>query len=385
VNRRSRRLGLGAAAIVVVVAAGAGAGWRFARAVDVPVVTVTQGAVVARVVGPGTVQARVPVTLAARVSATVVRVHADVGDAVRAGQPMITLDDRDLTARRAVVDGQRQAMLRNVEGARAALAKAQAELELARTRQQRDEQLLARGFVSQAVLDGSSAAARGAEAGVEAARATLSAREADVRTLAQEGRYADAVLSYARVEAPMDGVVIQRLVEPGTTVAPGVPLMKLVDPSTLWVATRVDESVVARVEPSQPASIRLRSGETVRGRVARIARQSDAATRELDVHVSFEAPPRRFAIDQEAEVTIEVGEDRGWTVPLAALLRDRAGLQGVLVIEDGRARFRPVRTAGADASSVIVVRGLEGGERVAATAEGLKAGTRVRPVTAAAR
>jgi hypothetical protein len=159
--------------------------------------------------------------------------------------------------------------------------------------------------------------------------------------------------------------------------------MKLVDPGTLWVATRVDESVVARVEPGQPASIRLRSGETVRGRVARIARQSDAATRELDVHVSFEVPPRRFAIDQEAEVTIEVGEDRGWTVPLAALVRDRTGRQGVLVVEDDRTRFRAVLTAGADMSNAIVARGLEGGERVAANAEGLKAGMRVRPTAVA--
>jgi len=383
----TRRARLGALAIVllVLVAAGGAAWWRFARAVDVPVVAVLQGAIPARVVGPGTVQARVPVTLAARVSASVVQVHADVGDAVRAGQPMVTLDDSDLSARRAVVGSQQQAMLRNVEGARAALAKAQTDLTLARARQQRDAQLLGRGFVSQAVLDASTAAAEGAAAGVDAARAALSAREADVRTLTQEARYADAVLAYTRIVSPMDGVVIQRLVEPGTTVAPGAALLRLVDPTTLWVATRVDESVVHRVEPGQPASIRLRSGEVIGGKVARIARQSDAATRELDVHVSFDVPPRRFAIDQEAEVTIAVGEDRGWVLPLTALLRDRTGRQGVLVIEDGRTRFRPVQTTGADARHVLVSTGLEGGEPVVAVAEGRVAGMRVRPTAGASR
>lgn len=382
---RRTRVAVLAIALLVVAAAGSGAWWRFARAIDVPVAAVAKGAVAARVVGPGTVQARVPVTLAARVSASVVQVHADVGDPVRAGQPMVTLDDRDLSARRAVVDGQQQAMLRNVEGARAALAKAQSELDFARSRRQRDAQLLARGFVSQAVVDASNAAVQGAEAGVEAARATLSAREADVRTLSQEARYADAMLSHARIAAPMDGVVIQRFVEPGTTVAPGVPLMKLVDPTTLWVATRVDESVVDRVEPGQPAAIRLRSGETVRGKVTRIARQSDAATRELDVHVSFDVLPRRFAIDQEAEVTIDVGEDRGWVVPLTALLRDRTGRQGVLVVEDGRTRFRAVQTAGADARHALVSGGLEGGEPIVAAADGIAVGTRVRPATVTAR
>ena len=46
----------------------------------------------------------------------------------------------------------------------------------------------------------------------------------------------------------------------------------------------------------------------VAGKVARIARQSDAATRELEVNVAFDVPPARFAIDQEAEVSIAAGE-----------------------------------------------------------------------------
>ena len=90
--------------------------------------------------------------------------------------------------------------------------------------------------------------------------------------------------------------VVQRLGEVGNTVVPGTPLLKIVDPDSLWVATRVDESVIGRVKPGQSASILLRSGETLPGKVARIARQSDAATRELDVHVAFDTPPQRFAI-----------------------------------------------------------------------------------------
>jgi RND family efflux transporter MFP subunit len=370
---------------VVVLAAGAGAWWRFGREATVPAVEVLEGAVPARVVGPGTLQARVPVTLAARVSATVTQVFADVGDAVARGQPMATLDDRDLAARHAVVIAQRQAMERNVEGAAASLARAESDLELAQARLGRDRQLLERGFVSQAVVDASKAAADGARAAVASARSTLAARRADVQTLAKESDYARTVQAFARIVAPIDAVVVQRLVEPGTTVVPGTPLLKLVDPGTLWVATRVDESVVGRVEPGQRALIRLRTGERVDGRVARIARQSDAATRELDVHVAFDAPPRRFAIDQEAEVTIEVGEDRGLRVPLDALLRDRGGREGVLVVHEGRTRFAPVRTGAADATHVLVREGLRAGDTVVAPAEGVKAGARVRAVARPSR
>ncbi|MBK6862818.1 MAG: efflux RND transporter periplasmic adaptor subunit [Ideonella sp.] len=378
-----KRLLLLALATLLLVGAGGAAWWRFARAVEVATVVAAPGAIAARVVGPGSVQARVPVTLAARVGATVTQVHADVGDAVHAGQLLVTLDDRDLAARRGVVAGQQEALARNTEGARAALAKAQADLDLARSKQRRDAELLAQGFVSQAVVDASNSAAAAAVAGVDAARATLAAREADARTLTQEARYADAVLSYTRIVAPMDGVVIQRLAEAGSSVVPGTPLLKIVDPASLWVATRVDESVVGRVMPGQAASIRLRSGEVVTGKVARIARQSDAATRELDVHVAFDVVPRRFAIDQEAEVAIAVGEDLGILVPLAALARDRAGVQGVLVIDAGRTRFQPVETGGADEHRALVRKGLAGGETIAAAAEGVRAGQRVRPAESA--
>lgn len=374
-----RRLFTGALVAVLLLAGGGAAWWRFGRAIDVPVAVAVQGTVAARVVGPGTVQARIPVTLSARVNATVTQVHADVGDAVRQGQLLVTLDDRDLSARRGVVSGQQEALRRNAEGAVAGLAKAQADLELARSKLKRDAELLAQGFVSQAVVDASNAALGGAAAGVDAAKATVAAREADARTLTQEARYSDAVLSYTRIVAPMDGVIVQRLAEAGSTVAPGTPLLKLVDPKSLWVATRVDESVVSRVLPGQAASIRLRSGERLPGKVARIARQSDAATRELDVHVAFDTAPQRFAIDQEAEVDIAVGEDSGILVPLAALTRDRTGRQGVLIVEGGRTRFLAVETGGADARQVLIRKGLADGETVVAEAANVAANQRVRP------
>ena len=384
-SKLSRRaITVAAAGLLLVVAAGAGY-WRFVRAIDVPVAVAAAGAIAARVVGPGTVQARIPVTLSARIGATVVQMHADVGDAVQQGQLLVTLDDRDLSARRGVVAGQQDALLRNTEGARAALAKAQADLELARGKQRRDAELLAQGFVSQAVLDASNAVRDGAAAGVAAAQAALSARAAEARSLAHESRYAETVLSYTRLVAPMHGVVIQRLAEVGNTVVPGTPLLKIVDPKSLWVATRVDESVVGRVQPGQAASIRLRSGEVLPGKVARIARQSDAATRELDVHVAFDTVPQRFAIDQEAEVSIGVGEDRGILVPLTALTRDKAGREGVLVIDGGsaggRTRFQPVQTGGADARQALVLKGLAGGETIVAQASGVTAKQRVRPAS----
>ena len=152
----------------------------------------------------------------------------------------------------------------------------------------------------------------------------------------------------------------------------------MVDPATLWVAVRVDESVVGRVDVGQQANIRLRTGEILPGKVARIARQSDAATRELEVDVAFDRPPTRFAIDQEADVSIVAGQASGIVLPLTSLTRDPAGRQGVLVVVDSRAEFRPVVTDTGDGRLALVSHGLAAGERVIVRADAAKAGMRVK-------
>lgn len=366
-------------AAVVLVPAAAWASWRFLRPVEVAVATVQRGTVATQVEGPGTVQARVPLTVSARLTSTIVEVRADVGDAVREGQVLVVLDARDLAARRTAVQRQQESIARQVEAADAAVAKARADLVLASARMRRDADLHAQGFLSVASLDTSTAAHRGDEAALQAAEATSAARRADQRALREEAVVAATQVAYTRIAAPMPGIVTQRLAEPGTTVAPGTPILRLVDPRSLWVTTRIDESVVERVHPGQPATIRLRSGTTLRGKVERIGLQSDAATRELDVQVAFAEPPARIAIDQEAEVRIATGEQAGVVVPAGALTRDRQGRQGVLRVVDGRARFTPVVTGTAFDGRVLVRDGLQPGDEVVAEAAPVRAGMRIAP------
>ncbi|HEY0825047.1 MAG TPA: efflux RND transporter periplasmic adaptor subunit [Ramlibacter sp.] len=376
----SRRGWTFAVVALVLAAAAAFAAWRLLRPVPLELASATRGSIPAQVAGPGTVQARVPVTISARLTSTIIDVSADVGDAVQAGQVLVTLDARDLSARRGAVLKQQESVARQVEAADAAVAKARADLDLARARQRRDADLHAQGFVSLASLDTSTAGARAAEAALENAEAARDARRADHGAVSHELQAAGAQLAYTRLTTPMAGVVVQRLAEPGTTVSPGTPILRLVDPRTLWVATRVDEALVARVMPGQPASIRLRSGAVLPGRVERIAMQSDAATRELDVHVAFAGTPPRVAIDQEADVRIEVGRDEGLVIPATALAQDGTGRNGVLQVVEGRARFVPVVTGAAGEGRVLVREGLKAGDLVVANAREAKAGMRVRPL-----
>lgn len=364
-------------ALILVLLGVAALGWRFWRPLELPLATVGPGRVAVTVIGPGTVQARVPLALSARVTSTVVAVMADVGDEVRAGQLLVTLDDRDLGARRAAVGGQQLAQARQVEAADAGVARARADLDLAQARHRREQDLHRQGFLSAAALEVSQAAARAATAGLASAEAALAARRAEQGVLVQEARVADTQLGHTRLAAPMAAVVVQRLVEPGATVAPGVPILRLVDPATAWVAMRVDEAQIARVHKGQAATIRLRSGEQLPGRVARIAMQSDAATRELDVHVAFERLPARLVIDQEAELQLDVGHDEGLVAPLTALMRHPDGRVGVLRVQDGRTQFVAVRSGARSDTTVIVHQGLVAGDVVVAQAEGVREHQRV--------
>jgi RND family efflux transporter MFP subunit len=354
------------AGLVLIAAAGAVPVYRIVlRADPVETVAVVRGEVAVSVVGPGTVQARVPVTLSARTSTQVVSLHADQGDRVRRGQLLAVLDDRDLAAKRAAAMAGRETVERNIAATQATLAKARADLELARSKARRDEELLRAGFISPSSFDASSLGMKAAQAAVDNAAALVAARESERRAVAEELRYAETMWSHTRLTAPADALIIQRSAEVGTTVVPGAAVFKLVDPASIWVAARIDESLVGRLAEGMRAVIRLRSGEQHAGRIARISRQSDAATRELEVDVAFDTPPERFAIDQEAEVAIEAGTERGLIVPVAALRRVK-NAQGVMVMREGRAVFQPVRISATDGVTAVIASGLEHGEQLAA-------------------
>lgn len=314
----------------------------FIYAPKAEVAVAVEGNVERAIKGPGTVQSRFPVIISSRITAVVTDVHADHGDRVRRGKLLAQLDDRDLAARAAA---------------------ARTDLDLARANYARDREVFEKGYISQAAMDAATTALRAAEA-----------RE----------REATAALSYSRISAPSDGVITARAIEIGHTVGPGSVLFRMVDPRALWVAARIDETVVGQVAVGQPATIELRSGGRMTGKVARIVLESDAATRELEVDVAFDAPLERFAIDQEAKVVIHAGEEHGVVIPASAVFQLGRAF-GVLVVTDGRAEFRPVKTGASDGERVVVHDGPKAGEPVIHRPAGIKPGSRVRAVSSGER
>lgn len=322
-----------AGAIAAVVIAGA-VWWRL-HPVPVAVVKVRPGVVQQIVEGPGNIASRIPVTVASRITGVVTALYADQGDRVKRGTLLATLDARDLVAN---------------------LAAARANLALARSNYRRDLEVFRQGYISQAAMDTTRTALK----------ATAAAERAAV-----------VALSYARIYAPMAGLITERDAEVGDTLVPGSPVFLMINLNTLWSATRIDETVVGRIRLGDPAQIRLRSGLKTPGRVVRIGHQADTVTRELEVDVAPERPFPRFANNEETEVSIVTGTGRGLIVPVSALLEDR-GIDEVIVAQDGRAQFEAVTPGIANGTEAVVWKGLKAGALVLVKPQGIRPGERIR-------
>ena len=346
------------------------------RPTNVSAALVELGSVQTETLGPGTVQSRYPVKIGSRITGTLDQVLVDVGDDVRKGQVLANLDPTELqahaaSAHRAVASAQEE-----VAFAEANAARASSDVTLSRANYERGRALVAPGVISQAEFDQVKAAIAAAEANERAARMAIEARRSDLARFVQEQRVADIQLSYAALASPMDGVVTRRALEAGSTVGPGVTVLEIVNASELWVATLIDESQTGWVQPGQRARIHLRSGADVPGYVSRITMNADPVTRELEVDVAFVSRPSRFAVNEEADVTILGEERRGLTVPIDAVSHSPDG-DAVFVVDGGRAALRKVTLGARDARRALIAAGLQPGESVVLRSNAMRDGERV--------
>jgi membrane fusion protein (multidrug efflux system) len=157
------------------------------------------------------------------------------------------------------------------QAARASVARAEANAEKARSDVERMRPLADEQIVSRQQFDAAVAAARAAEAQLEAARRNAEAAEAQAeaaegsvggarsRVLAAEAAVEQArlQLGYTRIVAPAAGVVAKKNVQVGQLVNPGQSLMTVVPLSDIWVTANLKETQLQGVEPGDPAEVEV--------------------------------------------------------------------------------------------------------------------------------
>jgi HlyD family secretion protein len=346
---------------------------------SVPVLVVKQTEVQGQVKGPGTVQSKVPVAVSTKITGIVEKLYADQGDRVQKDQPLAELDAAEPQARAASSRAARHRAQRELGRAQADAAKAQANLALAQSNYRRDLEVFKPGYISEAAMDTTKAQLRLAESEQASAQAQIAAQAAAAAQAESEVKASEALLNYTRILAPMDGLITVRQAEVGSTVSPGAPIFQMVDLNTVWVAAWIDASQIAQLRDGQKAAIRLRSGRHYQGRVARLNKEADTVTRELEVNVAFDTLPEPLVIGEEAEVTIATGRVKAPAAPLAAIV-SRQEQTGVMVVEQGRLAFRPVTLGLNDGKKAAILEGLKEGDLVVAQPVNFQSGARVKPL-----
>ncbi len=171
------------------------------------------------------------------------------------------------------------------------------------------------------------------------------------------------------IRTPTGGVVLERLVTPGTTVTVGTPLFVVSDLSALWAIAEVDESHLSRVKTggSVDVSVAAYPGEVFRGTITFVADTINPVTRRVTIRSAVANADRRLKPEMLATMSLGEGAPRpALVVPTGAVQTVDGAL--TVFVEEARGRFvaRQVQT-GTEADGLVeITSGLKEGERVVA-------------------
>jgi RND family efflux transporter MFP subunit len=376
----------GGVALVAGLALTACSGARTSPAIEAAPVPVTTATVATSDIADtfeagGVVQARTTATIMARILAPVREVRASPGDRVRAGQVLIVLDGSDLAANARSARAAAVSADQNVAAAAAEKQSADAALALTRATHDRVAGLNAKRSATAQELDDATAALRAAEARAAGAAARAQGAVSGVESARAASDAASTIESFARITAPFDGVVTEKMVEAGNMAAPGTQLMRVEDTRGFRLDVRVDESRIGQVSPGATVPVTIDSGAdaattTVSGTVVEIGRAVDADARAFLVKIAL-PDSRALRSGMFGRAHFGARPRRALTVPAGALVH-RGQMTSVFVVEKGIARVRLVNVNGTE-----VLAGLSEGDVVIVAAP--PAVTDGRRVTAGGR
>jgi membrane fusion protein (multidrug efflux system) len=303
---------------------GSGPAQQMQKAIAVRSVEVRGEPLRVTITAVGTIEPENRVVVAAQEEGLVTALHVREGDTVEAGDVVVELDDREL---------------------RAQLAEEKARLVEAESQWGRAAQLIADGLVTQAEAD--------------SAKATYQVSKARVEALQTR-------LSFARITAPVAGVVTVRHVELGDLVAARAPVVELAAGRRV-LRVPVSELDVVHLNPGDEAEVSVDAlpGVQLPAHVTRIFPAADRTSRQVTVELVLESVPRqvRPGFLARAELVVERISD-ALMIPEPAIQRGSEIPQFVYVVNDGVAKVRPVRVGARQGGKAQIVEGLAPGEKV---------------------
>jgi RND family efflux transporter MFP subunit len=306
---------------------------------------------------PGETAAWFESTIYARVSGYVAKWYVDIGDHVKAGQLLATIDTPELDAELAAAQAKLQV-------ARAQVKVKQADAAFANSTfaRWRDSP---KGVVSDQEREDKKAGDATAAAQLEAAHAQVSLDQAEVDRLS-------AFEQFKRVTAPYAGTIIERRVDIGNLVTAGsavstTSLYRMAQDDPIRVFVDVPQSAAPDLmKVGVPASIFTNDaiGGVVAGTITRTSDAVNPQARTFRVEIDIPNPNRRLVSGLYVQVAFQLQNSGMSQVPAAALLFSAEGPKVAVVNSDGTLRFRAVTIGRDDGDRVELSSGVSNGERL---------------------
>jgi len=297
-------------------------------------------------------------------SGRVTRLQAGLGDVVRQGQPLLTVQASEFVQGRS-----------DLLAAQAAVSSAHAQLAQAQTLEKRKHALfdaragsLQDWQQSQSDLAAAEAAAHTADASLAAVRnrlAILGRTEAQIDALAR----GEAVDAQAEVLAPIAGTVIDRQVGLGQYVqaGAGTPVFTVADLSTVWLVANVRESDAPYVRKGAWAEIHVAAlpDQVFKARIAYVAPALDPTSHRLNVRAEVPNPGGMLRPEMFATFSILVGEPAtALAVPESGVIYEGSEARVWIVNDDGTLELRRIRPGRSSHGLLEVIEGVKAGEKV---------------------
>lgn len=347
---------------------------------------VSVGTLKPTVFGIGTVNAKANYNVGPTQTGRILKLYVDQGDSVKAGQVLGEIDPVDLEQNIASSNAALISSQYNLETAKAQIQDARSRNQLAQATASRYEKLFESGAISKELLESKQNDAQVAHASLDSVISAYQATQSKVGQAAADYQGKIEQRRNLLLISPVDGIIVSRQAEAGSTVVAGQTVFNVIDPKTLWVQTRIDQSRFSGVALGQTAEIVLRSqkNEVLQGKVVRLEVQGDTVTEERFVNVQFINAPTTVFLGDLADVTIQMPvAENSLYIPIAAI-KTTNGVNSVWVIKDGKTYYRTVKTGVQTVEGKVqLLEGLEQNETVVIYSKSqLAEGMRVRLVSA---
>ena len=306
---------------------------------------------------PGATAAWYESTIYARVDGYVGTWSADIGDTVKKGQVLATIETPDL-------DAQLAAAVAKLQTDEAQVTSAQAALQLAKTTYERWRDA-PKGVVSEQERDSTKAGNANAAAQLRAAQAQLLVDKA----VAERFR---AMTKFKQVTAPFDGKVTERQIDIGNLVTAGSSsnttlLYKIAQNDPIRVFTNVPQSAATDMQPGVEAQITASNiaNHVFAGKITRTADAIDPKARTLRVEVDIPNHDQALVPGMYVDVGFEIPTGGLPQVPAAALVFRSGGPEVALIDQGQHVKFQKVTIARDNGNSVEISSGLKTGDVLA--------------------